>query len=219
MIKLIAFDWDDVITLGSKEGYYNCYRETLKEFGITLEEAEMHTRIQKRWGQPFREELKELLAEKPELLDQACEIFDKKFWGDAFVSCLREVEGANDFLKYLSSKYTLAVATGNHPRMLKDKIIPTFQIPDVFSQIVTSFDVPSDKTKPNPLMLQIILDKHNIKPEEAVYIGDAGNDVQMAKNAGVEPIVVLTGHLKKEDAEALGVTKIYPDITYLKEIL
>ena len=34
MIKLLIFDWDDVITLGSKEGYYQCYRKTIKEFGI-----------------------------------------------------------------------------------------------------------------------------------------------------------------------------------------
>lgn len=219
MIKLIIFDWDDVITLGSKEGYYNCYRETLKELGVTLEESEMHIRIQRRWGQPFREELKELLAEKLQLLNQACDIFEKKFWGDAFVDCLKEVDGANDFLEYLSEKYTLAVATGNHPRMIKEKIIPNFKIPDVFVQIVTSFDIPADKTKPNPLMLEMILKKQKVKPEEAVYIGDAVNDVQMAKKTGVEPIVVLTGHLKKEDAEALGVTKIYQDITYLKEIL
>lgn len=61
--------------------------------------------------------------------------------------------------------------------------------------------------------------EQNVKPEECLYVGDAENDVQMAKNAGIEPIVVLTGHLDKERAEALGVKKIFPDIAYLKEIL
>ena len=67
MLKLIVFDWDDVIILGSKEGYYNCYRETLKELGVVLDEKEMDIRIRRKWGQPFRIELAELLQEQPHL--------------------------------------------------------------------------------------------------------------------------------------------------------
>jgi len=50
-------------------------------------------------------------------------------------------------------------------------------------------------------------------------VGDAENDVQMARNAGIEPIVVLTGHLNKDKAESLGVENILPDITHLSNIL
>ena len=71
MIKLIMFDWDDVIILGSKKGYYNCYRETLSELGVTLDEKEMDIRIKRKWGQPFREELRSLLQENISLLDEA----------------------------------------------------------------------------------------------------------------------------------------------------
>ena len=219
MLKLIIFDWDDVITLGSKEGYYQCYRETLKEFDIVFSEEELHKRIQKRGGQPFREELGELLLEHPEFLDKAVQIFNQNFWGNTFVDCLYEVKGANKTLEKLSNKYKLAVATGNHPKMLKEKIISRFKVPDVFAQIITSHDIPSNKTKPDPFMLEVIMKDQKVLPEECVYVGDAENDVQMAQNAGVEPIVVLTGHLDKSKAEKLGVNKIYPDITYLEKIL
>jgi phosphoglycolate phosphatase-like HAD superfamily hydrolase len=219
MVKLIIFDWDDVITLGAKDGYYQCYRKTLKEFNIVFEEKELHERIQRKWGQPFREVLRELLFEHPELLDKATKIFDKKFWGNTFVDSLKGVESANRVLENLSKKYKLAVATGNHPTMLKEKIIPKFHIPEVFVQIITAFDIPIDKTKPNPYMLEQIMEKQEVKPEECVYVGDAENDVLMAQNACVEPIVVLTGHLNKEKAEKLGVKKIFPDITYLEQIL
>lgn len=218
MIKLIVFDWDDVVTLGSKEGYYACYRETLKELGIVFPEDELHRRIQRRWGQPFREELKELLLEKIELLDKAGELFEQKFWGDVFVRELYEVSGANELLTYLHSRYTLAIATGNHPDMLKKKIFPQFNIPDVFSQIITSFDVPPEKTKPNPFMLEQIMKTQKCTPGETIYIGDAENDARMAQNAGVEPIIVLTGHLNKHEAEKFGVKQILPDITALSKI-
>jgi len=45
MTKLIIFDWDDVIILGAKKGYYNCYKNTLKELGIVLDEKEIDKRI------------------------------------------------------------------------------------------------------------------------------------------------------------------------------
>jgi len=221
MIKLIIFDWDDVITLGSKEGYYNCYRETLCELGVALDEKEMDIRIRRKWGQPFRVELNELLAEKPQLLDKAYEIFyEKKFQGTTFVDSLREVEGLNKLLLRLKEKYLLAVATGNKLDMIRDKIIPKFYIPNVFDQIVTTHDdVPEGKSKPDPYMLQLILEKQSVKPSETLYVGDADSDVLMAKNAGVEPIVVLTGHLSRKKAEELGVKHILPDVTKLEQIL
>ena len=219
MTRLIIFDWDDVITLGAKEGYYQCYRETLKEFDIYFPEEELHRRIQRRWGQPFKEELRELLLERPELLEEAAGVWDKKFWGDTFVDCLREVEGANEALQSLAGRYKLAVATGNHPKMLKERIIPRFDVPAVFVQIITSHDIPVQKTKPDPYMLQIIIKDQDVKPEECVYVGDAENDVYMARNAGIEPIVVLTGHLDIKNAEDLGVRHILPDITYLNTII
>lgn len=220
MIKLIIFDWDDVIILGSKEGYYNCYRETLLELGVVLDEKEMDIRIRRKWGQPFKTELKELLIEKPDLLDQACDVYQKHKYGKTFIHSLREVVGVNNLLNKLRQKYMLAVATANQQKMLSI-IIDTFGIPNVFSQIITAHDkdIPPDKTKPHPYMLQLILEKHKIKPSEAIYIGDAENDVLMARNAGVEPIVVLTGHLSRKEAEMLGVKHILPDVTALEQIL
>lgn len=218
MTKLLVFDWDDVVTLGSKEGYYACYRETLKDLGITFHEDELHRRIQRRWGQPFREELKELLLERPELIDKACELFEHKFWGDVFIRELYEIDGANELLAYLHRKYILAVATGNHPDMLQKKIFPRFNIPNVFAQIITAFDIPPEKTKPDAYMLEYIMKSQGVKPNETVYIGDAENDARMAQNAKVEPIIVLTGHLNKQQAENLGVNQILLNITQLKEL-
>lgn len=220
MIKLVIFDWDDVIVLGSKKGYYDCYRETIDNLGIRIPEEELDKRIKSKWGKPFRIELSEILKENPELLDKACDIFYKnKFEANTFLDALSEVKGVNEMLTKLNGKYRLAVATGNQRGMVK-KIMAKFDIPNVFSQIVTSHDdIPPEKTKPHPFMLQVILKKQNIKNTEAVYIGDAETDVLMANNAGVTPIVVLTGQLSKEQAESLGVKHIIPDVTEIEEVL
>ena len=67
MIKLIIFDWDDVFTLGSKEGYFACYHKAINGVGVHLSPEEEHKRILAKWSRTFREELKELLKEHPEI--------------------------------------------------------------------------------------------------------------------------------------------------------
>ena len=219
MIKLIIFDWDDVIIFGAKEGYYNCYKKTLKELGIVLDEKEIDKRIENMWGNIDRI-LRELLKENLNLMEKASKVFyEKEFYGDAFVDSLQEMRGVNELLIRLKEKYKLAVASGNKLDMIKDKIMPKFNIPNVFDQIVSVGDVPVEKSKPDPYMLQLILKTQGVSNKQTLFIGDAKNDVLMAKNAGVEPVVVLTGLLSKTQAEALGVKHILSDVTKIEEIL
>ncbi|SRR5258708_28297537 len=220
MVKLIIFYWDDVFTLGSKEGYFACYHKALLEVEVHLSPEEEHTRILAKWGKSFRVEIKELLKEHPELVDKACEIYDKEYWGGTFVNALSVLPGTNELLKRLSTKYVLAIATGNQQKMLKERIFPHFHIPDVFSQILTSHDIEDQEmTKPHPYMLETIMKRQGVTPEETVFVGDAKTDVQMAFNAHITPIVVLTGHLSKEEAEKLEVKHIILDITHLEAVL
>lgn len=220
MIKLIIFDWDDVFTLGSKEGYFACYHKALDAVGVHLSAEEEKKRILAKWSKPFREVLKELLKEHPQLVDKAYEAYDKAYWTDTFVSELRVLPGTQDLLKRLHQKYILAVATGNRHKMLDEYIFPRFNFPDVFSQIVSSHDIADpEMTKPHPHMLEVIMKEQNVSPDETIFVGDAKTDVQMAYNAHVIPIVVLTGHLNQKEAEDLGVRYIIPDVTKLESVL
>lgn len=219
MIKLVIFDWDDVITLGGKEGYFACYHAALVAVGVHLSPEEEHKRIMAKWSKPVLEELKELLKEHPELVDEAHKAY-KKEKDRIFLKNLRLLQGTNEVLEELSKRYTLAVATGNTEQMIRDKIIPRFKIPSVFSYILSSHDVQDvEKTKPHPYMLEFLMKKTNVLPHETVYIGDAATDLKMAQNAGVTPVIVLTGHLSKNEAENLGARWIIPDITYLPNTL
>lgn len=49
--------------------------------------------------------------------------------------------------------------------------------------------------------------------------GDARGDVTMARDAGLLPIVVLSGHLSKIEAEKLKVKHIIKDVTHLESVL
>jgi HAD superfamily hydrolase (TIGR01509 family) len=220
MIKLIVFDWDDVFTLGSKEGYITCLHDTLVDLGVHLEPREEHRRILETWSKPHRAELENLLRERPGLVDRACALYEEKFFGGTFVEALSYVAGANELLERLKGRYTLAVATGAHPVVLRERVMPKFGVPDVFAQIVSGYDIDDvAKQKPHPHMLEKIMAEQGAMPEETVMVGDAASDVKMARNAGVTPVVVLTGHLSRAEAEALGVEWIAEDVSRIEPIL
>lgn len=218
--KLIIFDWDDVITLGAKEGYFACYDHALESVNIHLPLDIKTERILKKWGKNHVEELKELLQEHPELVETAVKAYEEAFFGDVFVNSLRINSGTIEAITKLSLNHKLAVATGGHPKVLKEHIFPRFDIPKVFDVIISAYEISDPtKTKPDPYMLNTIMEKLEISRNETIYVGDAENDVIMARNAQVTPVVVLTGHLNKEKALSLNVDYIIDRVSNLEEIL
>jgi phosphoglycolate phosphatase len=220
MTRLIIFDWDDVLTLGSKEGYFACYFEALKAVGVRMDEREARRRILAKWGSPHRIEIESLLREQPQLVDAACEAYRRHFARGTFLSQLRLPGDIPGLLERLRKSHTLAVATGQHPEFLKHTVIPTFNIPDVFSVIITAYDVPDRSfSKPHPWMIERILEITGIPRDEALMVGDARQDMEMARNAGVRAAAVLTGHLSRKEALEMGVDGILDTVLDLEEFL
>ncbi|HSW75023.1 MAG TPA: HAD-IA family hydrolase [Candidatus Saccharimonadales bacterium] len=221
MIELVGLDWDDVFTLGSTQGYYACYHEALVGVEANLDPEEENRRIRSKWGAGHAAQLQDLLREYPEKVSKAIELYEGHFFGDTFTNCLEVVPGSQQLVSDLAEDYKLAVATGGHPKILKERVLPRFNFPEnIFSQIVTIYDLDDmSHAKPHPYMLNSILETQKVAPENAVFVGDAANDVLMARNAGVEPIVVLTGQLNREQAEDLQVRHIINDVTEIRTLL
>lgn len=60
-------------------------------------------------------------------------------------------------------------------------------------------DRPGVPRKPDPAHVNIVLEKMNVRPEETVYLGDSGVDMQTAVNAKALPIGVLWGFREKDE--------------------
>lgn len=221
MVNLIIFDWDDVFTLGSTDGYKKCYHEAVVGVGMHLSPEEELKRINAKWGSSHVSELAELVKDKPELLDRAVEVYEKHLFGNSFVDCLSIVPGSAEFLSKLSLKYKLALATGVHPKLLRERVMPKFGInPAWFVQIITAYELDDPShAKPHAYSGLKIMETQNVNPENTIMVGDARNDVLMARGANIEPVVVLTGHLNTAQAKELGVTHIIDDVTQLEKVL
>src|SRR6266403_2747744 len=107
MIKLIIFDWDDVITLGSKEGYFACYQAMLADLGIHLHPEEEKKRILARWGQTYQAEIDELLKDRPELKERGYAVYLTHLFGTSFIAKLRIIPGTKELLLRLHKRYAL----------------------------------------------------------------------------------------------------------------
>lgn len=225
MIKLIIFDWDDVFTQDSIKGYYKCYHEALKAVGIELPADEEDKLIKAKWGSGHHQQLQYILEQTghydPETLDKANQAYEDHFYGTTFTDCVSLIPGGAEFLKDISTRYKIAIATGAHPDILQKRLFPRFNIPeDIFVKIMTIYDLDDmAHAKPHPYMPEKIMEAAGVKPEETVLVGDAASDMQMAWNAGITPIAVLTGHLTREEAEKIGVKHIVQNVTLLEDEL
>lgn len=219
MVKLIIFDFDGVIIKGSNEGYFTCYHKALDAVGVLLDPLEEKKKILKMWGKGYKHQLEYLLEGHTDLLQKAIKVYETCYYSPIFSKNITLIEGVNVALHKLAKKYMLAIASGMMRKTL-NKFLLEFRLKDIFQEIATSDEIenPEDK-KPSPYMLNKLIERFSIEKNCAVYIGDAENDVVMAKAASIKPIVVLTGHLNKKEAKKLEIQHIIPDLIYLEKVL
>jgi len=85
--------------------------------------------------------------------------------------------------------YLLAVATGKGRKGL-DRTLLQYQVADLFS---ITYCADETLSKPDPLMLNNILETLSITAEQALMIGDSSFDLEMANNANIDCIGVTYG--------------------------
>ncbi|ART79362.1 HAD family hydrolase [Oceanisphaera avium] len=98
--------------------------------------------------------------------------------------------GATELIKDLHQRgYQLAVATGKQRAGL-DQVLMETQLTEYFHALRGADQAVS---KPDPLMLQQILDELNVSASEAVMVGDSSYDLAMAQAIAMPRIGVTYG--------------------------
>ncbi|MFQ2031963.1 HAD-IA family hydrolase [Aeromonas veronii] len=98
--------------------------------------------------------------------------------------------GAGELLHdWRSRGLQLAVATGKSRRGL-DRVLDETGLRPLF---VTSRGADEARSKPDPLMLELILDELGLSPRQAVMIGDSVHDMAMAEAIAMPRIGVTWG--------------------------
>ena len=99
-------------------------------------------------------------------------------------------EGVSQMLAELKSRqHWLTVATGKTRRGLDDAL-QAAELKGVFDGSRTADETAS---KPDPRMLQELMNEFGVNPERTLMIGDTTHDLQMALNAGCPSVAVSYG--------------------------
>ncbi|MEE9376997.1 MAG: HAD-IA family hydrolase [Candidatus Lokiarchaeia archaeon] len=104
-------------------------------------------------------------------------------------------KGIDDLISNLAKNVKLAILTNNKSQYAEE-VLEKFNLSNYFSTIVGFNDV--SEVKPNPEGILKILDKWNLKPEDAIFIGDMTTDIEAGKAANVTMICVASGLAQKE---------------------
>ena len=192
MYQLIIFDWDGTL-MDSAQKISNCVRAAARDVFIAEPSDEDAKNI---IGLGLRDAMQTLFpAQNDAIIDQVIERYTYHFvTGDDTEQKI--FAGVEKGLTALTEQGALlAVATGKSRRGL-DRVL-------VASNLGHHFTVTrcADETrgKPNPQMLQEILDYTAIEPHNSIMIGDTTYDMHMAANAKMHGLGVSYG-VHQEDA-------------------
>ncbi len=203
-VKLFIFDWDGTLQ-DSAEGTLQAYETIFKEAGISLRRVDFLASYSPDWYRTYK--ALGLPREKFEWADLR--------WLELF-SCsphqlLPDVPKTLQALREKGYQVALltAAATSRLYRELEEhKITGLFQ----YIRTMDQYGV----RKPDPSALLSLLAESETTPHQAIYVGDAVEDIQMGRGAGTYTLAIPSAFVSKE-----ALCAAWPDflVEGLEEIL
>lgn len=210
--ELLVFDWDGTL-IDSIGRIVACTRETLRELELPVVADD---RIRTAIGLGIREMVDRFL---PGCSDQAFErivAVYRRHWFETFSRHPALFAGVRETLGELVGRgYLLAVATAKSRKGLAQDLEGT-GLASIFHATRTADEV---HPKPNPAMLNEILDELGVRPAGALMIGDTVHDLQMAVNAGVAGLGVTCGSHSRSELEGVAALDYLEGVSQMPEWL
>jgi phosphoglycolate phosphatase len=176
-----AFDWDGTL-IDSIGRTLATYRQLLGEFGIAFDEVDFRAHYAPDWRRIYR---RVGLAEAhwPEADRRWVALYETEVVG--------LVAGAAAALASLrEAGVRLALITAGHRERVELEMRAN-GLDGAFEAVIFGDEVPHQK--PDPAPLQLASKYLRVAPDALVLVGDAGDDMAMARRAGATAIGVLTG--------------------------
>ena len=200
MLKMVVFDLDGTLVDSLTDLALNV-NKGLKAADLPEHPVESYKKFIGNGREVMIKKAMGESADNETLFAIAKEVFDKEY----AVHCndnTQEYTGCTALLKALADKNILTGILSNKPDefvgMIAKKVFPTHSFTEAWGQ-KTEY-----KRKPDGEALLAMLEKHDIKACECLYVGDSDVDVLTAKNAGVPMAGVSWGFRGKEELVQAG---------------
>jgi phosphoglycolate phosphatase len=185
-IRVVIFDWDGTL-VDTAEASYRCYVRLFDEFGIGFDRQTFARTYSPNWYQTFR-----ALGIAEERWPHA----DERWLAHFAEETVELIDGVRDALGGLTERGIAAavVTSGSRDRVTRE--IRAHGLAEVIRECVCGSDVA--EKKPHPAALHLCLSRLGIEPDDAAYVGDSPEDVEMARAAGVFAVAVPGGYPNRE---------------------
>ena len=198
LIKLIIFDLDGTL-VDSSIDITNALNYAIEPYGLKLLTREDTIGLV---GEGITRLIEKMLlfagkdSKKQVSTDLQADITKRflKYYTEHLLDYTREYPGARETLKQLGG-YKKAVIS-NKREILTRKTIDGLGLSQFFDVVIGSDTTP--EKKPSPIPVLKALSEFNIKPEEAIIVGDSNLDIDAGKAAGVTTIAVSYGYRPRE---------------------
>lgn len=200
MYKLIIFDLDGTL-LDTIDDLANSVNFALKQYNFPTHPIETYRFMV---GNGVNKLLERALPEEhrnADVISMVKQDFIKYYFAhsDEFT---KPYQGVGELLKKLSEEgYQLAIAS-NKVHVATAELAERF-FPEIKFIIVLG-QRDGFPTKPNPAILEEIIDAAGVSKKEVLYVGDSGVDVATALNTGVDFAGVLWGFRPRTELETVG---------------
>jgi HAD superfamily hydrolase (TIGR01509 family) len=172
------FDWDGTL-LDSYHADAQAYLAMFAALGVPWGLAELKKHYSPDWYRVYR------AANLPRAQWSQADLLWRRFYARQNPGLL---PGARSVLRTLVRRFRLGLVTsGDRTRVVGQ--LRRFRLRPLFSACVCAED--ARHCKPHPAPLQLALRRLRLDATECVYIGDAPEDIEMARRAGVRSIAVL----------------------------
>jgi len=174
----VLFDWDGTL-LDSYRADVHAYLGMFAALGVRWGERELRRHYSPDWHRIYR-----AAHIPPQRWDEA-----DRLWARFYRQQRpRLLPGARRVVHWVARRYRVALVTSGH-RARVERQLRAFGWERVFAVRICCED--AAQRKPHPEPLQQALHRLDVAAAECIYVGDAPEDVQMARRAGVCAVGVL----------------------------
>jgi len=200
-LKAVLFDWDGTL-VNTAEASFRCYVKLFGSYGIAFDRDAFRRTYSPNWHLTY----------------SALGLAEER-WAEADARwlshyCEEEVvliEGAREALLRVREAGLRSglVTSGDRVRVRRE--LAALGVAELFEVLVCAED--TVKRKPHPEALLLALERLRLGADEAVYIGDSPEDIQMAQAAGVRTVGIPGGFPNREALAAARPDVLEPTLT------
>ncbi|CAB1207929.1 HAD-IA family hydrolase [Acinetobacter bouvetii] len=121
--------------------------------------------------------------------------------------------GIIEFLDWGLQQHKKMICVTNKPEQPARMIVETLGLSKYFVDVIGGDRF--EERKPHPRQLLFCIDEYAVTAAETLMIGDSSNDVEAARRAGVDCIVVSYGYNHGEDIHACQPQQVVDNLTEL----